>query len=254
MSVPAEPSPASHQMTFVGDYGVVSKELGQRPQVSFDRVTFNVHGLLNTHIDAFAHIGFKGYGFNGHAFEHMVTMDAGAMKCDVLDSLSIVTRGVFVDVPRKRGIARLAPGDYVRTDDIEEEAEQVRPGDAFIIRVGGTPSYIETLRSDGEPPRTRRALPGLHSDCVELLAKKDIAVLGSDSANDTYPNPSPELCQTPIHVLCLTFYGIPLVHNMDLDALGEACATQDRNDFLFVINALNIPRGTGSLCTPLAVL
>jgi len=254
MSPRAEAPPATHEMTFVGDYGDVKKELGKRPQVSFDRLSFNVHGLLNTHIDAFAHVGFEGYGFNGHPFKSMVTMDGGAMKCDVLDSLAIVTRGVFIDVARKRQVKRLEPGDYVTPKDIAEAAEQIQPGDAFIIRVGGTSNYIQSLNADKPMSGTRRVLAGLHTDSIELLAGKDIAVLGSDSANDTYPNPSPEFCQTPVHVLCLAFYGIPLVHNMDLEPLGEACAAQGRDTFLFVINALNIPRGTGSLCTPVAVL
>ena len=254
MSSRTEASPASHEITFVGDYGDVRKELGKRPQISFDRLSFNVHGLLNTHIDAFAHVGFEGYGFNGHPFKSMVTMDGGAMKCDVCDSLAIVTRGVFIDVARKRRVKCLDPGDYVTAKDIAEAAEQIQPGDAFIIRVGGTSNYIQPVNEARPMSGTRRVLAGLHTDCIELLAAKDIAVLGSDSANDTYPNPSPELCQTPVHVLCLAFYGIPLVHNMDLESLGDACAAQGRDNFLFIINALNIPRGTGSLCTPVAVL
>lgn len=37
-------------------------------------------------------------------------------------------------------------------------------------------------------------------------------------------------------------------------ARGIACAREGRDDFLFMASALNIPKTTGSLCTPIAVL
>ena len=41
---------------------------------------------------------------------------------------------------------------------------------------------------------------------------------------------------------------------MDLEDLGRICAEEGLDDFLFVVSALNIPRATGALCTPLAIL
>jgi hypothetical protein len=57
-----------------------------------------------------------------------------------------------------------------------------------------------------------------------------------------------------VHRLCLAFYGIPLLHNMDLEELGEVCAQENRNTFLFMVSPLNFPKATGSPCTPVAVL
>jgi hypothetical protein len=63
-----------------------------------------------------------------------------------------------------------------------------------------------------------------------------------------------QFCKSPVHVLCLAFYGIPLLHNMDLEALAQACAVQERDNFMFVVSPLNVPKATGSLCTPVAIL
>lgn len=34
-------------------------------QTALDAVTIHPHGMFNTHIDAFAHVGYKDYTFNG---------------------------------------------------------------------------------------------------------------------------------------------------------------------------------------------
>ena len=55
--------------------------------------------------------------------------------------------------------------------------------------------------------------------------------------------------------ICLfAMYGIPLCHNMDLEEVGRICAETGQQDFLFMVAALHLRRGTGSPCTPLAVL
>jgi hypothetical protein len=65
---------------------------------SFDELTFHTHSMLNTHIDAFFHVGVGGFAFNGRPFHETVTMEDGAIHCDVTDMLNIVSRGVFLDV------------------------------------------------------------------------------------------------------------------------------------------------------------
>ena len=102
-----------------------------------DRIGFRTHGMINTHIDAFSHVGFKGFGWNGKRFADMVSLDKGATACDITDLLGIVTRGVFLDVARRRGgITGLRPGDYVVPEDLAPILDVIQPGDAAVIRTG----------------------------------------------------------------------------------------------------------------------
>ena len=87
-----------------------------------------------------------------------------------------------------------------------------------------------------------------------MIGRAGGSVVASDSPSDTFPSPIEEICEAPVHRLSLVFWGMPLVHNMDLEELGRVCAETRRNDFLFVVSALNVPHATGTLCTPVAVL
>jgi len=223
-------------------------------QSASDWVSYRTHGLVNTHIDSFSHVGFKGYCFNGHRFVDVIDMEAGSKRCDVRDVMGIVTRGVFVDVARRRGIAGLVPGDCVRPEEIAPAVARMEPGDAIVIRTGvtNTGGHAPGIGADGKPEYHGR-IAGLHADCIDLIGRAGGVVVASDCGSDTYPSPIPA-CESPVHRLALVFWGMPLVHNMDLEELGEVCAAEGRDDFLFMVSALNIPRATGSICTPLAVL
>ena len=240
---------ASHEMTRVGKW---DKDPTRNVQATHEMIHYRVHGVVNTHIDAFSHVGYEGYAFNGRPFEEMVTMEQGALHCGIGDALSIVTRGVFVDVAAARGIPYLEPADSVMPRDVEAVADQLLPGDAIIMRLG------QTLNGGHGPTPggldSHGTWAGLHPDTIELFASKDVTVVASDSVSDTFPSPVIDRCKSPIHVLCLAFYGMPLLHNMDLEALAAACARTGRNDFLFMVSSINFPRATGSFCTPVAVL
>ncbi|MEO7242175.1 MAG: hypothetical protein ABIW85_04635 [Variovorax sp.] len=93
-----------------------------------------------------------------------------------------------------------------------------------------------------------------HVDTIELLASKDVSVIASDSVSDALPGPVIQFYKSLVYVLCLAFYGIPLLHNMDLEALAEVCAARKRDNFMFVFSPLNVPKPTGSLCTLVAIL
>ena len=48
--------------------------------------------------------------------------------------------------------------------------------------------------------------------------------------------------------------GVPLLDSLDLEALSAATAEAGRHEFMFVVAPLNVPGGTGSPVTPVAVL
>lgn len=213
-----------------------------------ESVRYRTHGMVNTHMDALSHVGFKGTGFNGVPYEKMATME-GVHRAPISNALGIVTRGILIDIVRRRNVAYLEPGDFATPDDIPTEA--IEPGDAVIIRLGGT-------LAGGEPPTATSnkhgRWPGLHPDCVEVLAACDPAVVCTDTSADVYPSPYSNVCRSPVHTLALTFYGVHLIHNADLESLSARCDEMGRTTFLFMVSPLHLTQATGSLVSPLAVL
>ncbi len=59
---------------------------------------------------------------------------------------------------------------------------------------------------------------------------------------------------SPVHALAVAALGVPLLDNLDLEALAGATAGAGRHTFMIVVAPLNIPGGTGSPVTPVAVL
>ncbi|MFJ5265634.1 cyclase family protein [Streptomyces sp. NPDC088387] len=207
-----------------------------------DRINAYEPHIGPTHMDGLGHMFYKRLGFNGHTIDEVFD-ENGARKLDMMGDVGIVTRGVFVDVARRRGVDRLRDDDCVYVEDIAEAADRVQPGDAFVVRLG---------------PRSNLAAvdpsAGFHVDCLELLGGKDISVLVSDSPSDRFPTATPELPAPPIHVLAEVFYGMPLVHDLNLEAVGEACAAQERQDFLIVVAPPNIHGTVGQIVQPVIVL
>lgn len=216
-----------------------------------DELTIRTHGVVNTHIDAFSHAGYDGKAFNGLDYADVINMEDGALQLDVTSHGPIVTRGILIDVPRMRGVPCLQPGEWVMPTEVESCVEQIEPGDAVVIRTGVT---IEPGLAPDAKSGHHGTLAGVHWECLELLARRDIAVFATDCGADVYPGPPDKPVNSPIHMLCLVMYGIPIVHNMDLEALAAACATEGRDTFLFSVSGLNVPRATGSPVTPFAIL
>jgi kynurenine formamidase len=217
-------------------------------QSSADALWAKNHGMVNTHLDGLAHVGFRGKGFNGHPFEEMVSIEGGATIRSVTQALAVVTRGVFADIVKAKGGRPLQPGESV--DELRAVTGEVGPGDALVIRTGGTLAGGIAPDGQGDPHGT---WGGLHASCMEFVAERGVALLATDSPGDCFPSPVSE-CSSPIHVLSLVFIGVHLVHNLDLEEVAKVCAETGRTSFLFSVTALNVPGATGSLVIPIVIL
>ena len=202
-------------------------------------MAYRTHGMVNTHLDALAHVGHDGKGFNGIDFGDMVTKEDGVKLASIGDARAIVTRGVLIDIARMRGVSHLHPGEYVKPEEIESVAARLQPGDAALIRTGAT-------LEDGHPPTDdscrHGTWQGLHPECVEVLGGRDISVLATDCGAMSFPRRTGTSCAPRWHTLCLTYYGIHLLHNMDLESLGEICGGAGQGSAFFS----SLPRCTWS--------
>ena len=84
------------------------------------------------------------------------------------------------------------------------------------------------------------------------LHERDVAMIGCDYPHEPTSVRFSELPGAS-HVLCLVAMGMPLLDNLDLEAVSEAAAARKRWEFLFTAAPIRITDGTGSPLNPIAV-
>jgi len=242
---PDNAKPALHYMSDLGDAEP------PEPSTHKDFIAVDYHGKAVSHLDALSHIAYRGELFDGRAAREVV--DTGGARFGSVDQLGpIATRGVLLDIPVERGVDWLEPGQAVHASDLlaaeERLGVRIGEGDAVLLRSG---HFLRRRRLGAWDPSAASA--GLHVDAMPLLAERGIALLGGDGDSDVRPSPVPGV-HSPIHILAITAMGVPLLDNLDLEALSAACAEAGRYEFLLVVAPLNIPGGTGSPVNPIAIL
>jgi kynurenine formamidase len=240
------PDPARHPMTGTGQDAAAAGLA-----FATDRVEMNVHGNADSHLDALCHVMYDGHLYNGVPAD-TVTPD-GALELSVeVDKDGIAGRGVLLDIPRLRGVPWLEPGDHVTADDLTaaERAQQVevRRGDLLLVRVGHRLRRAQLGPWDAASQRA-----GLHPAAMEFVADRQVAVLGSDSNNDSAGDAADRV-DFPVHVLAINALGVQLLDYLDFVELAPACEQAGRWSFLCVIAPLRLRAGTGSPVNPIAIL
>src|SRR5215475_14944903 len=106
------PDPAQHEMK-----GPLGADAGRGLAFSMDRISMNIHGNADSHVDALCHVIFDGKLYNGVAADTVTAAGAAELSIGIAAD-GIVGRGVLLDVPRSRGLPWLEPGDHVTTGDL----------------------------------------------------------------------------------------------------------------------------------------
>ena len=218
---------------------------------SGDFIGMAYHGYSITHVDALCHMFWKGQMYNGLPSKLITVREKATAESVHLLSDGVVSKGVLLDIARLRNTPWLEPGDAIMPEELEaaEKAEgvKVESGDILFIRTG----HLGRHHHAG-PLDLYKGSPGPHAACIPWFRQRDIAMLGSDVANDVTPSgyDSPEM---PIHEICIPGMGLWLIDNANLEELAQACAQRKRWEFLLVIAPLRIKYGTGSPINPIAV-
>jgi kynurenine formamidase len=93
---------------------------------------------------------------------------------------------------------------------------------------------------------------GLHSSCLPWLKQRDVAVVGSDLATDVMPSGIATIV-LPVHLVLINGMGVPILDNLDLEAVSEAAVKRGRWEFLLTVAPLPVEGGTGSPVNPIAI-
>ncbi|MEV0991037.1 cyclase family protein [Streptomyces sp. NPDC049949] len=221
-------------------------------QFARDRIAMNVHGDVDSHIDALCHVIYGGTLHGGVPAADVLSPDGSAALSIDLARDGIVGRGVLLDVPRLHGIPWLEPGSHVSAEDLAAaEAQQgvrVGRGDILLVRVGHQRRRAQLGAWDSAGARA-----GLHPTALRFLAERQVAVLGSDGNNDTAPSAVPSVA-FPVHVLAVHAMGLHLLDYLQFEELAPLCEREGRWSFLCVIAPLRLSSATGSPVNPLAIL
>jgi kynurenine formamidase len=222
------------------------------PTGAGDRLAVSYHGYAHTHIDGFDHRFFDGKMWNGFSHEE-VTKDKGAQKNSIYNLHNgIFTRGVLMDIARLKGVPYLEPGTRIYVEDLEawekKAGVKVSSGDAIFIRTGRW-----ARRAKLGPWNAAQNVAGLDASVIPWLKQRDIALLGSEAAQDVAPPPmGSELGGLPLHDFALIMLGVHLFDNTNLEAVSEVAAARKRWEFLLVGAPLPVRNGTGSPLNPIA--
>ncbi|MCU4186746.1 cyclase family protein [Acidiferrimicrobium sp. IK] len=205
---------------------------------------------VGTHIDALAHVSYKG---RLHGGGDAAAEQAGGrfMQHGVHTIAPIITRGLLLDVPAALGLDSCPAGYEITVSDLEKTVADhgVRPeaGDVVLIRSGwgrqfgeGTDAYVG--RDSG--------VPGVGEEGAAWLADAEVLAVGADTIAFERLAPGGGHALLPAHRLLLVERGIYIMEALDLEGLGEAGV----HEFTFVAIPLNLVGATGSPIRPLAVV
>ncbi|MEE2777415.1 MAG: cyclase family protein [Acidobacteriota bacterium] len=219
-------------------------------QVAGDEYSVQYHGFAHSHLDGLPHFIHKGKMYNGFPMSGLKPDGAEHLGIHNFKN-GIVTRGVLVDMPWVRGVDFLEPGTALTRADYEaferKSGIRISSGDVVLVRTG----RWEGVRQQGQSNFLARAA-GSHASLAKFFKERDVAVIGCDGVSDVMPS-GVEGLANPLHELVLVGLGLPILDNLDLEAVSKAAQERNRFEFLFVGAPLRVPGGTGSPLNPLAV-
>ena len=237
---PENPDPASLYVMSVGD-----KTGGG----ALDYMSVAYHGHSVTHVDSLCHFWDEDGMWGGHDPTEAIVYDG--VKHGSVDAwyAGLMTRGVLLDVPKHRGQPYVTHDQPVHGWELQEIAEaeglELRPGDAVMVYSGREVYASENHGTWGGPWDK----PGLHPSCLTFIRDNDVAVLGWDMLEAAPPHYGTDVT---VHA-AISSFGVVLLDNALLEPLADACAEEDRYEFMLTINPLVVPGGTGSPVNPIAV-
>lgn len=243
--MPQSPNHTPYRMVLDRRHGDVVSPAGG--SASNEIIVTGCH--VGTHIDALAHVSFKGK-LCGDIDASSVMSHMGFSELGIETVKSFLCRGVFLDIAKLHGLDIL-PSDYeITVDDLKAAQIQakieIQEGDVVLIGSGWAKNWDRRELFQGQVD----GAPGIgESAAIWLAAHKPRACGGETIAFEHIPAGAGHR-ELPVHRLLLVEKGIHIIETMKLTELAESKAVE----FLFVLSPLNLVGATGSPVRPLAVL
>jgi kynurenine formamidase len=201
---------------------------------------------MGTHVDGLNHLQIGDQVYNGWALDEIVE-EHGTNRLGIETLPQLVTRGLLIDVAKFRGVQRLAAGEVITpqmvNDSLAQRGLSVQPGDAMLFHTGwGSQWSNSDAYLDGEPG------PGMAM--VEWLAESRVALVGCDTWS--FGPVPPENPSRPFEVpqTLNVRHGVVVAENLSLGELAAAGVAE----FMFVLSHARLRGATGAWVAPLAII
>ena len=215
-----------------------------------DTYEFRYHGYGVSHIDSLCHFLWNDRLYNDTSPSESTPEGCGKLGIENLKN-GIVTRGILLDFPRLKEVPYLEPETPIYIEDIEaweqEAGVTVSPGDVIFVRTGRW-----ARRAELGPWQISNSSAGLHASVLPWIKERGVALLGSDAATDVMPS-LVEGIRQPVHTMLIAGFGSNIFDNMDLEALAERAAEENRWEFMLTAGPIPVDGGTGSPLNPIAI-
>lgn len=175
-------------------------------------------------------------------------------------SNGIVSRGVLLDVPRALGKEALEPGYSVTPVELQLAADkqgvEVGEGDIVLMRTGRwhSSNFSGKVEKISDDFKDWHAMSGWHPACMPWLHERNVAMIGTDYAQEAMPGAYPGIAMAgTIHVISLVAMGLPLIDYADLEALADMCIEHNRWEFQLTLAPLRLTGASGAPINPIAM-
>lgn len=210
-----------------------------------DVISYDAHGIHNTHLDGLAHIGADG------AWHGPIPIEASQRDEDTIVNWAqhgIATRGVLLDIPAVRGVEWVTADEPVTAADLDAAVAaagvELQPGDALIIYQGR--DRFEAAGHRYTPGAVLQPRPGIGASGAAWIAAKDPGLVVWDF-HDARSNPTSAL---EVHGLIYAI-GLALIDNALLGPAAQTLREAGTSTGLLVAAPTAIHRSTGVLINPL---
>jgi kynurenine formamidase len=207
-------------------------------------------GQVGTQFDGLGHVGTQvgdeQIFYNGFRLSDFGT-SYGLTRLGIENVGVLFTRGVLIDVPRYKGVARLDPTYIITVEDIEAtlamEGVEIREGDVVLFHTG----WGQLWNDDNEAYGASEPGPGVTA--IKWLIDKRIVMTGADNfAMEAVPGENPA-AMAEGHQWLMNRNGIYNIENLDLGRLAA-----DRvYEFAFIFAPMKLKGATGAPGNPIAV-
>jgi len=248
----AMPKFANRVFALTGTGGVAGGPLGDNGAFYNDDFLATQIGQVGTQFDALGHVGMMRDGkeiYYGGRTGDQVHGPAGLRQLGAEQIKPFFTRGLLVDIEGYKG--RVLPaGTPITIADLEGalrkqglDPESIGEGDVVLIHTG----WGRYWKTDNKTFTT--SSPGIDLAAARWLAKKGVAIIGSDTmVVEVSPNPDPAQAM-PVHVEMMAINGIYLLECVATEALRADAAWE----FAFSYAPMAIVGATGAPGTALAI-
>jgi kynurenine formamidase len=243
--MPQSPNHTPFRMVLDRRHGDVISEAGG--SAANDIIVTGTHA--GTHIDALAHVSFKGKIFGGIDAQSVMN-HMGFSKHGIDTVKPFLCRGIFLDVAKTLNKEVLGPDYEITVADLEAAQKlagvEINEGDVVLIGTGWSKNWGDKELFQGQTLGT----PGIGEAAAKWLAAKKPRACGGETIAFEHIPAGAGHRELPVHRVFLVETGIHIIETMKLTELAESGATE----FLFILSPLNLQGATGSPSRPLAVL